>query len=199
MKGCLVVTHGIKTGDRRADEWMPKLIGRLIKDLRIDAKRIIQHRWGYASAFSVRVPFYGLMYRMRKVKQLQRLVLELRKKFGTVNILAHSMGTKFSHNSMTGDKGPHAFYDRIIYMGGVVSSRENFLNETGHFGDILNMWSDKDDIVQWSTFGHAGYKGFAHADEMENVTNVDMTPMDHGDYLEDGPAWDQVVRFLRAK
>lgn len=168
---------------------------------------VVSFLYGWTSGLGIRLPFYGLWTRRRLTKKLQKfLVRQLRREPpGTqVDAIGHSFGTWLIHRSMTYKGRVKAFYRRIIYAAGIVSSRENFEDEAGHYSGILNLYSREDDVVRLAPFGHAGYNGFFYADRpgeplRVHVINADMTPFEHDDYTQPGKAWELTLKFLKEK
>lgn len=193
----VILVHGIHTSKTEARAWM--------RDMGAYLKRVIpeievhEFRYGWTSGVSVRLPVWGWFSRRRKTKKFQRFVAELAKKGGNAghaDVVAHSFGTWLTHHSMT-KGGPKTFFRRLVYMGGIVSSRENFEAEQTHHERLLNMFSRKDDVVRFAPFGHCGYRGFLNVGA--RVKNLDMTPLEHGEYLTSDKVWTKAADFLAAK
>ena len=195
----IVLVHGIHTSQKRAKTWMQALDNYL--DSRhsgnLDVRKFM---YGWISGFSIRFPFVGYWTRHHYVRKFQKFIEKIVKEKGNdviIDVVCHSFGTYITHFSMTFDSSRRAkaFFNRIVYMGGIVSARENFKNEEGHFKQALNLWSGGDDVIRIAPFGHSGYRGFNNADG-EVVINKDMTPFNHNDYTMYGNAWPLIYEFL---
>ena len=191
----IVLIHGIHTRRRKARRWY-KPLGTLLRQ-RMPSVQVEHFFYGWTAGLSIRLPLIGLMVRKRLIRKFQKFVRKLVKRHGPgveVDVVAHSFGTWITHHSMTKGKW-HTFYRRLVYMAGVVSSRENFKGEKGHYEHILNLHSRGDDVIRLVPFGHSGYRGFVNW-EGNNVVNGDLTPANHNDYTEPGAAWSRTARFL---
>lgn len=191
------LVHGIRQRPSRADAWMQALAARVTAADHAAMVRI--HLYGFLGAMAVRAPFVGRRIRRAYVRELQDAVAADRRIYpnATIDLIGHSFGTYLAWHSMTQSKGPRAFYRNLVFMGGVVSSRETFEREGQHFKGILNLYSRSDEIVAIATFGHSGWSGFQH-DGGGRVRNLSMAPYEHKDYERPGPAWDEAQRFVNA-
>lgn len=193
----VLVVHGIHTGRKEGKAWMSDFC-RILESNSVNTEAV-PFLYGWTSGFMLRLPWWGRTLRRRLVKRFQKFATkELRKRGPTweLSVVCHSMGTWIVHRSMTYKRGPRLFFDRIVYMGGVVSSREDFDDERGHFHRILNLFSKGDDVIRFAPFGHAGYKGFYAADG-NKVLNKDLTPVNHDHYTKPGKGWKLAVDFLK--
>lgn len=155
--------------------------------------------YGWTSFTTVAMPVIGWAVRNHLAKRLQALGAEIVKSLGPecqIDAVGHSLGTILIHKSLTLETSrPKAFYRRLVFMGGAVSSRETFENEAGHFEKLLNIHSRGDDVVRLIPFGQCGYRGFTKADP-KLVMNLDLTPDNHKSYSRPGVAWNAASAFL---
>jgi hypothetical protein len=193
----VILVHGIHTSKREAREWMRKM--GLYLSRAIPGLEVLQFKYGWISGISVRLPIWGWFSRRRKTRKFQRFVARAVKERGPEthpDVVAHSFGTWLAHHSMT-KGGPKTFFRRLVYMGGIVSSREDFRAEEGHYEKVLNLYSRNDMVVRYSLFGHCGHRGFINASTLR-VQSVDVTPAEHGDYIKPGRMWGEAGEFLTA-
>jgi len=192
----IVMLHGVREDRAEAIEWMGAL-GRRLAAV-VEGARVVPFIYGWTAATSVRLPLIGGFVRRGLVRRFQGFVTRLLAQgdpTAAVDVVAYSFGTWIAQESMTFAPGPKLFFRWLVYMGGIVSSRDDFADEAGHFERVLNVHSRGDDVVRLAPFGHCGYRGFVRAPK-DRVGNVDLTPLNHRDYQRDGLAWDEVVEFL---
>ena len=193
----VILIHGVHSGEQKSLDWFEPLADaiRYVSP----STTVVFFMYGWTAGVSVRFPGIGKMVRRHLVRKLQKAVARLVETHGAeaeIDAIAHSFGTWLLHRSMTAGRNArwHCFYRRLVYMGGVVSSRETFENEAGHFARVLNLYSRGDDVVRLAPFGHCGTKGFSRAPAP--VVSVDLTPINHRDYTGPGEAWSHAVPFL---
>lgn len=195
----VILANGIHTTKAEASAWM-RDFGEYLRST-TPGLEVLEFKSGWISATSIRAPGVGWFMRRHYTKKLQRFVARVVKERGAPckpNVIAHSFATWLVHYSMSRGKR-RAFYDRIIYMGGVVSSRASFDDQQGHYRRVLNLWSFNDGVVRMAflaPFGHSGFRGFRAGAE-RHVHGEELTPYEHGDYLKPGRAWPLVGEFLR--
>jgi len=160
----------------------------------------IPYFYGKLSFWAVGLPVVGPIVRAHHVSAFQRFVMKKCKENPEAlpDAIGHSLGSYLIFESMRAEDAPRAFYRRVCLMAAPVSSREDFEDVQGHFWEMLNLWSDADEVVRWNPFGHAGWKGFLHATAYNRVRNLDMTPYKHRNYTEPGRAWDVAAGFLKS-
>jgi hypothetical protein len=169
--------------------------------IQIPDLHLYPYSYGWTGLTSATFPIIGGMVRRRLTTRLQALHREIIKSLGPeceIDAVGHSMGVTLLHESMTRQSSqPKCFYRRLVYMGGIVSSRETFKDEAGHFQKLLNIHSRGDDVVRLSPFGQCGYRGFTRVDP-KLVLNLDLTPDNHRSYAAPGVAWTVIAQFLEA-
>ena len=191
-----VLVHGIHSSKDEARSWMEPLASELtalMPDL-----EVLFYLYGYLLGTSIALPISGTIRRRRKVKRFQKWLARKMRAFPgdtEVSVVAHSFGTYLTHRAMTYEGAPRAIFDRVIYMGGIVSSREDWKAERGHFSELLNLHSKKDHVVRLNPFGQCGFLGFQNGVGLK-VRNEDLTPYAHGDYTQPGAAWGRIQAFL---
>lgn len=201
-KRVIALVHGIHNSHKDSKLWMSTMGKYLVENHNNSEEELVvkQFRYGWVSGFSIRFPGIGLWTRSHYVRKFMKWVKRICQEEGVDRLdgIFHSFGTHIGHKSMTNDsRFPKTFFRRIVYMGGMVSARENFDNEEGHFEKVLCMFSREDEVIRFAPFGHCGYRGFNHADGLI-VVNKDMTPYEHGYYTRYGDAWPLINDFLNS-
>jgi len=200
MKHIVVLVPGIHTFRKEAQESM----GRLAAQIKAGEPGVtcLIYSKGWIPALAISLPLVGKLVCRHKVTVFQKW---LRKQLIALDPTAipdavgYSFGSHLVHFSMTGPHGPKAFWNRVAYMGGIISTREDFKGEWGHFKKILNCLSHHDKVVRFARlgrFGQCGFAGFAHADN-QWVANLE-SDLEHEDYQRPSWVWDSVVMFLLA-
>ena len=191
----LVIIHGIHTSKKDAAGWMPALGNHITEGW---ASVVYAYRYGWRSGVMMRFPIVGWFSRRRRVKAFQKFVARVKATHpgAEVDVVAHSYGTWIAHYAMTkGKPTRRTSYNRMVYMGSIVHQNEDWTLVP--VKQALNLYSPKDKVVKAAPgFGESGEIGFDHADG-ERVTNLNLTPYSHGDYLAPGRAWDEARRFLK--
>ena len=195
MSRILLIAHGLRTDKKRAQGWMHPLRDKILAAAP-DYEAAYLFEYGFLGVLGFRAPFIGGANRKHFVTREQRFVAWARKRHpgADVDLVAHSFGTYLADHSMHDDGGPKAFYNRIVLMGCIMSSRDDWKDKAGHYGPVLNLWSASDQVVEFDTFGHAGWRGFN--DPPSAVRNEEMPGYSHTDYCAPGKAWDETVKFL---
>ena len=192
MRRICIIVPGIHTSKRESREWCGRLAG--IIEAGVPESTCIVYHHGWIAGVQILARYF----RRRKVKRFQNWVAARLREIdpGAVPCaVAHSFGTWLVHQSMTDNGGPHTFWDRLVYCGGIVSCREDFKQEAGHFWELLNFFSRHDEVVRFAPFGHCGFAGFQAAHPDGPVRNVE-TRLEHTGYLQAGPVWARIVSFL---
>src|SRR5262249_21995050 len=131
------------------------------------------------------------VYRHRAVARFQRFVADTARRYGpdvSLDAVGYSFGSYLVGHSMTDAPGPRAFYSRVVLMGCILSSRDDWSERTGHYQRALNLYSREDEVVRFSTLGQAGWCGFKRAPV--DVGNTQAIGYEHTSYERPGPAWD---------
>ena len=105
------------------------------------------------------------------------LIRKLNKKYpdAEINILAHSFGTYISYEAIRQagkDKKAPIRINKLILVGGIVSSHENFKDTIGEglIKEVYNYCSYDDRVVRFNPlFGHCGYIGFLPIGRRDHV------------------------------
>lgn len=134
--------------------------------------------------------YFGRRMKRRAVQRIQRVVAEqaqLHPK-AVINFVGHSLGTWLGYRAMfTETAYPKAFFDDVVLMATVVSSRENFVRTAGHFRQLWNLYSKSDEITRFNPYGHAGFRGFLVegplGDGKRKVVNIEYPDYEHTDYI----------------
>lgn len=154
--------------------------------------------YGWLGAAAIRLPLLGPAVRRAHVKSFQRWLAELTRLYGTdaqLSVVGHSFGTYLIGHAMTEDTGePRAFFDRVILMGSILSSRDTWEERDGHYHHVLNLFSREDEVVRFSTFGQSGWCGFRRP--RGSVYQLPMPGYEHTTYLRPGVAWSHTAEFL---
>jgi hypothetical protein len=200
-KRAVILAHGIHTTKKEAEAWAAGLEPRL-RENNPDIAAVLLWEYGWTSAFAVRFPWVGGAVRRHLVGRFQGWVAqqlhELEEEHGRAVVLdavGYSMGSYLVGRSMTDAPGPRAFFDRVVLMGSILSSRDDWSSRFGHYTQALNLFSSEDDVVKMSTFGQSGWRGFTK--QPREVTNFECLGYEHGDYERPGPAWTAAANFLR--
>lgn len=200
MKRAVFLVHGLHTSREEARAWAGPL-GEKIQAANPDVVAVRLYAYGWLSAFAVRFPGVGGHVRRREVGRFQAWVRDqvqqLEQQHGKLAIdgVGYSMGTYMLDHSMTDAPGPRTFWDRLVLMGSILSSRDDWSDKAGHYMRAVNLFSSEDDVVRWSTFGQSGWQGFKAAPT--TVVNYLCPKYEHGDYEHPGLAWTAAANFLR--
>lgn len=191
----VVLTHGVETSPSTAASWMPALAGRIDHG----DVAVAQYRYGKLSFWAVGLPFVGPIVRAHHVTAFQKFVAELCRRYpeSEIDFIGHSFGCYLGFESMRAPGAFRPFWRKMLLMAPAVSSRETFEDVAGHYQKIECFHSDNDEVIKFSDFGQAGYRGFAYAGNFTRVENDDMTPFGHHDYTLPGKAWDAACVFLK--
>ena len=174
---------------------------------------VLPYLYGYILGASIALPVRGRFVRRRAVRNFQKWVARQLQPLGPdveLDAVGHSFGTHLLHRSMVQEGGFRPFFRRVVYMGGIVSTREKFEQHDDHVEGVLNLFSREDEVVFSCPFGHCGWKGFknfrmpvadksligAHGGVF--VKQFDMTPLGHQDYTQPGTmAWTRAAEWLK--
>lgn len=198
MPRAVVLVHGIRTSREDAEMWGLRL-GEQIRRACPDVLGVHLYEYGFLSAFAIRFPWVGGAVRRRQVGRFQRWVAALSQRYGgdvELDGVGYSFGTYLIGRSMTDAPGPRSFWGRLVLMGSILSARDDWSDKTGHYARALNLFSAKDEVVHFSTFGQSGWAGFLSRTLAPNVRQMDVTPAEHEDYKGPGVPWDDAVGFL---
>jgi hypothetical protein len=206
----IILVHGIHTSKKEARAWMTPF-AEVLKQTN-PGVLVFPYTYGYVLGTSIAFPVRGRIVRRRAVRRFQKWAAQLVKRLGPdveLDAVGHSFGTHLVNESMVQDGGPRTFFRRVVYMGGIVSTRETFGRHDDHLDGVLNLYSREDEIVRLCPFGHCGWKGFKYhsvrtADgsfiSIQHgipVTQIDMTPLEHEDYtLPGSTAWGNAASWL---
>lgn len=171
MKNIIVAIHGIRTLPKH--NWTRIFEIHLRYDKRFDGWLAKEASYGYLRAFLVAIPWI----RKFKVWWFKRYLRKLNKKYpdAKINILAHSFGTYISYEAIRQaekDKKPPIKINKLILVGGIVSSHEDFKDTIGNglIKEVYNYCSYDDRVVRFNPlFGHCGYQGFFAPGTREHI------------------------------
>jgi len=195
MQRVVILVPGIHTSRKEAQRWLG-LLGDFI-ETQVPGARCLIYNHGWIAAIQIAFPFFGGWFIDRKVKRFQKWVAARMNEIDpsiVPDVVAHSVGTRLVDDSMTHDGGPHTFWDHVIFMGGIVSSRKDFEEEADHFWRLLNFFSRHDEVVRTWPYGHCGWKGFIVPHP--RVKNWECH-FEHTDYQLPSVVWDKIVAFLK--
>jgi len=200
-KRAVILAHGLHTSKEEAEAWAAGLEPQL-RAGNPEIVAVLLWEYGWTSAFAVRFPWVGGAVRRRLVGRFQRWVaqqlLELEELHGGGIVLdgvGYSMGSYLVDHAMTDAPGPRVFWDRVVLMGSILSSRDDWSDKAGHYTRAVNLFSREDDVVKMSTFGQSGWKGFTR--RPSSVIDFECPGYEHGDYERPGLAWSAAANFLR--
>lgn len=195
MSRILLIVHGIRTNKKRAQAWMHPLRDKIMAAAP-DIQAAYLFEYGFLGVLGFRAPLIGGHNRKHFVRRFQRFVAWARKRHpdAAVEVVGHSFGTYLIGHSMTDEGGPRAFYDRVVLMGCILSSRDDWTDKAGHYTRVLNLWSGKDRVVEFDTLGQSGWRGFIQAPPA--VQSLEMPGYSHTDYCAPGTAWEALTGFL---
>lgn len=203
----LICVPGIYTTHREAEAWAESL-GTHVMTTCPDVEGYHVYSTGWVGASTIGFPGLGHVYRRRAVGRYQAWVSDLVQAVYAedrrldrpkteIDVFGYSWGTYLVGHSMSDRPGPGAIYDRVVLMGSILSSRDDWRDKAGHYGRALNLYSREDQVVRFARlgpFGQSGAIGFTLAPE--NVRQQEFPKYEHGDYQKDGPAWDRAAEFL---
>lgn len=201
MKRAVVIAHGLHTDPAKA-EAMARPLGEAILRRCPDVVSWHLYEYGWLSAMAIRFPWVGGHVRRREVGRFQAWVATLLQgliaEHGAgvqLDAIGYSFGSYLVGHSMTDQPGPRAFYNRVILMGSILSSRDDWSDKRGHYQRALNLFSSEDEVVQFSTFGQSGWRGFK--EHPTSVVDFECPKYEHDSYQRPGPAWLAAENFLR--
>jgi hypothetical protein len=191
----VLLVPGIHTSDEDVRRWQDGF-GAYLRDL-VPGRRVLVYNPGWTAAITIDMPGVGWLGRRHEVKQFQRWLKHELPKIGNPipDVVAHSFGTYLTHHSMSDKPGPKAFFNHVVYMGGVVSTMEDFRSTWGHWETMTCLYSHQDEVVRWALppLGQCGIRGFRSAPPAENL---EMNGFKHTDYLDPRrgrAAWEAVA------
>lgn len=192
----IYIVHGIRQHPIAANAWMNRLAAVITAASPTAWVRL--HMWGFLGAMPWRL---SRRVRRAQVRRLQQRIADDRVMFpnATIDAIGHSAGTYLLWHAMTQEGAPRAIFRRLVFMGGIVSSRETFERQIGHVDSLLNLYSREDEVVAVSTFGQSGWHGFKEQVRPfaePHLHQMDMTPFEHDHYERHGAAWQKAVEFL---
>ena len=173
MKNIIITIHGIRT--RTGFNWTRffALHLELDRDSRFKNWLVKRFSYGYLRAVLVAVPWV----RKFKVWKFKRYLRKLQKEYpiAKIDILAHSFGTYIAYEAIRQagkDKKPSIRINKLILVGGIISSHEDFKDTIGEglIKEIYNYCSYNDRVVRFNPlFGHCGYQGFFVPGKREHI------------------------------
>ena len=147
----IIAIHGIKTNSLN---WTDVFKAYIINDKRFDDRDFIEINWGYLPALFTMIP--PLMY--WKYHYVKKRIVEACKDYEQVDIIAHSMGTRYSYYAIKSEKLP---VRKLIMFSGVVKVNERVDHALeASLGQLINYYSPYDEVARFNPFGHCGYAGF---------------------------------------
>ncbi len=199
----VIIIHGARQNEKAARGWMDEF-GEFLLD-NVPGVFPLPYFYGWVPVSGIELPIVGELVRAHHVARFQQWQAEILSSQSdtfekTPSVVGYSFGTHVGHFAMTGRRGPRAFYHQVFYMGGIVSARETFENEFGHFDRIFNFYSKEDNAVRLDRFGHCGLRGFCYEPPALNYRArwCDGREYEHGDYTTRGPVWETIATHLRA-
>lgn len=196
MSRAVILVHGIHTDKERAEAWGSALGARIIALAAGGLIGVHLYEYGWLSGTAIRFPWVGGAVREHEVARFQAWVADIARRYGpdvSLDAIGYSFGSYLVGHSMTDAPGPRSFWRKVGLMGCILSSRDDWSDKAGHYESVLNLWSHEDEIVRFSTFGQAGWKGFVQAPAAVQNFETDST---HGDYEQPGPAWKALLSFM---